>query len=73
LVYLCEAEVAHKEQRRIDMGGRIAHFPLLRSLEDFDFAAQPSLGSRQVCELATARWVANGDALLLLGPTEPTT
>lgn len=68
LVYLCEAEVAHKEQRRIDMGSRIAHFPYLRSLEDFDFAAQPSLDPRQVRELATGRWVANGDALLLLGP-----
>ena len=68
LVYLCEAEVAHKEQRRIDMGSRIAHFPYLRSLEDFDFSAQPALDPRQVRELATGRWVANGDALLLLGP-----
>ena len=68
LVYLCEAEVAYKEQRRIDMGSRIAHFPYLRSLEDFDFAAQPALDPRQVRELATGRWVANGDALLLLGP-----
>lgn len=68
LRYLCEAEVAHKEQRRIAMGSRIAHFPYLRSLEDFDFAAQPALDPRQVRELATARWVANGEALLLLGP-----
>lgn len=68
LCYLCEAEVAHKEQRRIDMAGRIAHFPFLRSLNDFDFSAQPSVDPGQVRELATARWVANGDCVLLLGP-----
>ena len=68
LRYLCEAEVAHKEQRRIDMAGRIAHFPFLRSLSDFDFSAQPSVDPGQVRELATARWVANGDCVLLLGP-----
>jgi DNA replication protein DnaC len=68
LLYLCEVEVAHKEQRRIAMGGKIAHFPFLRGLEDFDFAAQPSLDPGQVRELSTARWVANGDCVLLLGP-----
>jgi DNA replication protein DnaC/transposase len=39
-----------------------------RTLEQFEFDAQPSLDPKLVQELATARWVANGDALLLLGP-----
>lgn len=68
LALLCEAEVAHREQRRIQMGLGIARFPYLRTLDGFDFDAQPSLDPRQVRELATCRWVANGDALLLLGP-----
>jgi DNA replication protein DnaC len=33
-----------------------------------DEAAQPSLDPRQVRELAACRWVAHGEALLLLGP-----
>jgi DNA replication protein DnaC len=65
---LCEAEVAHREERRIRTGLGIAKFPHVRTLEGFDFAAQPSLGPKQVHELAACRWVANGDTLLIQGP-----
>ena len=68
LAYLCEAEVAHKDQRRIQMGLSIAKFPFVRTLEGFDYEAQPAVDPPQLRELATARWIANGDALLLLGP-----
>ncbi len=68
LALLCEAEMAHREERRIQRGMSIAKFPFVRTLEGFDFEAQPSLDPKQVRELATCRWVANGDALLLLGP-----
>ena len=59
LVLLCEAEVAHREERRIQMGLGIAKFPYVRTLEDFDFSAQPSLDPKQVRDLAACRWVAN--------------
>ena len=65
---LCAAEVAHREERRIQMGLSIAKFPYVRTLEGFDFAAQPSLDPKQVRELAACRWVANGDTLLVQGP-----
>lgn len=68
LAYLCEVEIARKDQRRTAMGVSIARFPAVRTLESFDFDAQPSIDKKQVRELATSRWVANGDALLLLGP-----
>jgi len=68
LALLCEAEVAHHEERRIQMGLGIAKFPCVRTLEGFDFAAQPSLDPKQVRELAACRWVANGDTLLVQGP-----
>jgi len=65
---LCERELDRRNERRITMATKIAHFPYLRDLDGFDFAAQPSLDKKQVRELAACRWVANGDALLLLGP-----
>ena len=68
LAYLCEREIARKDERRIEMAVKIAHFPTVRDLEGFDFTAQPSLDPRQVRELAACRWVAHGEALLLLGP-----
>jgi DNA replication protein DnaC len=68
LTLLCEAEVAHREERRMRMGMGIAKLPFVRTLEGFDFGAQPSLDQKQVRDLATCRWVAHGDALLVLGP-----
>jgi DNA replication protein DnaC len=68
LAFFCEAEIARKDQRRIAMGLSIAKFPFVRTLDDFDFEAQPSVDRKQISELATGRWIANGDSLLLLGP-----
>ncbi len=68
LYFLCKTEVSYKEERRITMGTKIAHFPFVRTLEDFDYEAQPSVDPKQIRELATCRWIANGDAVLLLGP-----
>jgi len=68
LALLCEREIARRNERRIEMASKIAHFPTVRELDGFDFAAQPSVDQKQIRELATCRWVAHGDALLLLGP-----
>jgi DNA replication protein DnaC len=68
LAFLCQREVARKDERRVEMASKIAHFPTLRDLDSFDFGAQPSLDRGQIRDLAACRWVAHGDALLLLGP-----
>ena len=68
LAFLCEREIARKDQRRIDMSFGLAKFPFVRDIAGFDFAAQPSLDRAQIRNLATGRFIANGDALLLLGP-----
>jgi DNA replication protein DnaC len=71
VVFLCEAEVARKDERRVHMAQSLAKFPYLRTLEDVEFDAQPSLDPRQIRDLATCRWIANGDALLVQGPPVP--
>jgi DNA replication protein DnaC len=68
LGFLCQREIARKDERRVEMGGKIAHFPTARDLAGFDFSAQPSLDPGHVRDLAACRWVAHGEALLLLGP-----
>ncbi|MFM1799875.1 MAG: putative Insertion sequence ATP-binding protein [Cyanobacteriota bacterium] len=68
LAWLCAAEVASKEQRRLSMAMTIAHFPFVRTLEGFEFEAQPSIDPGKIRDLATCRWVANGDNMVLLGP-----
>jgi DNA replication protein DnaC len=68
LEFFCEEEVKSKDYKRIQMGINLSKFPFARTLDQFDFAAQPSLDVGQLRELSSCRWVANGDALLLLGP-----
>ena len=43
-------------------------FPFVRDLAGFDFAAQPSIDRAQIRDLATGRFIANGENVLLLGP-----
>ena len=65
LAFLCQAEIARKDQRRIAMGTSIAKFPCVRTLEGFEFQAQPAVDPKQIRELALGRWIASGDSLLL--------
>lgn len=61
-------EVASKQRKRVAMGIQIAHFPSVKTLEDFDFRFQPSIDPKLVRELATGRFLANGENVLLFGP-----
>jgi DNA replication protein DnaC len=68
LIMLCEREIARKDHRRIDMALKLAHFPVVKELAGFEFDAQPSIDPKQIRDLAAARWIANGENVLLLGP-----
>ena len=68
LALFCEREIARRDQRRIDMSFGLARFPFVRDLAGFDFAAQPSIDKAQVREIASGRFIANGEAVLFLGP-----
>ena len=48
LAWLCVAEVARKDQLRMEMALRLARFPYVRTLEAFDFEAQPSIDPAQI-------------------------
>ncbi len=61
-------EVGAKQRKRVAMGIQIAHFPTVKTLEEFDFKFQPSLDQKLVRELATARYVAQAENVLLFGP-----
>ena len=50
-----------------DVSCRIAHFPSVKTLDDFDFKFQPSVDQRLVRELATGRFLAQAENVLLFG------
>jgi DNA replication protein DnaC len=68
LDHLLEAEVSGRYQREVEMKTILARFPIIKTLDQFDFAFQPSVSEKQVKELATMRFVANNENVLLLGP-----
>ena len=60
-------EVDAKQRTRVAMGLKIAHFPTVKTLDDFDFKFQPSVDQRLVRELATARFLGQAENALIFG------
>lgn len=63
-----DIEVSARVERDVTMKTRLARFPCVKPLEQFDFSFQPARNRAQIRELATARFVAHGENLLFLGP-----
>ena len=61
-------EVGAKTDKAVSLRTQLARFPYVKTLEAFDFKYQPSLDEKQIRELATCRFVDNGENVVLLGP-----
>ncbi len=68
LVQALETEWQGRYQRSIEARLRMARFPWLKTLDQFDFDFQPSLDKRQVRELAGMSFVERAHNVILLGP-----
>src|SRR6267378_4044060 len=51
---LLRGEVDSKQRKRVAMGTTIAHFPSVKTLDEFDFKSQPSIDQRLVCSSPAA-------------------
>jgi len=68
LVDLLTAERDVKRNRYIKTRTSLAHFPFIRTLEQFDFSFQPSIDERQIRELASLSFIAECSNAVFLGP-----
>jgi len=66
---LVSEEVSRKEQRGVQNRIKSARFPVLKSLDDFDYAFQPSIDRKKVGELSNLRFIDNNENILFLGPS----
>jgi DNA replication protein DnaC len=66
--HILDEELKSKQSKRVHMGIQIAHFPTVKTLDDFDFKFQPSVDGKLVKELATGTFIANAENILLFGP-----
>lgn len=65
---LLSAEAEAKDERAVTTRIRMARFPFQKTLEQFDFAFQPSIDQRKIKELSKLRFIDDGENLVFLGP-----
>ena len=65
---LLEEEMAARNERRLAIKQRLAHFPWVKTLDQLDFDFQPSVDEKKIRELATLRFVEQADVVLFTGP-----
>jgi DNA replication protein DnaC len=64
---LFAAELEEREQHAIGHRIREAHFPRLKTLEDFDFAQAPAVSAPQLWELASGGYIERAEPVVLIG------
>jgi DNA replication protein DnaC len=64
---LADYEVAHRDRNRQLRRIKAAHFPVLKELADFDYAAVPSLKPQQVLDLARGAYIGQAAPVILVG------
>ncbi len=69
LLALCELELVDRERRAAERRLKAARFPAAKTLDEFDFDAQPSVNKPLVLELAKGDWLDQRENLLLVGPS----
>lgn len=68
LTHALEAEWRGRQQRGIESRLRLARFPWIKTLDQFDFEFQPSLDRKVVRELAGVSFIERTENVVLLGP-----
>ncbi len=66
--HLLADELAARQERSITVRTKLAHFPVLKSLDSFEFDAQPSLDRKLLNTLHTLAFVDRAENVCLLGP-----
>lgn len=67
LQQVTELELLDRERRAAERRLKAARFPTLKTLDDFDFAAQPSLNKVLIAELMRCAFLDRRESVILLG------
>lgn len=68
LAILAEEEVNLRTESAIARRIKGAKFPLIKTLDTFDFAAQPAVKKKQILQLAECHFIAEKTNVIFLGP-----
>lgn len=67
LLQLCELELIDRERRAKERRIKAARFSTIKTLENFEFKAQPSVNKVLVTELMRCEWIDKRENVLLIG------
>jgi DNA replication protein DnaC len=67
LLQLCELELIDRERRASERRLKAAKFPTYKTLDTFDFKAQPSLNKVLITELMLGEYIDKRENILLVG------
>ena len=67
LLQLAERELLDRETRAAERRLKSAKFPCLKTLENFDFKAQPSINKLLVNQLMRGEYIENRESIILIG------
>ena len=69
LLQLCELELIERERKAAERRLKAARFPAPKLLDEFDFAARPSVNKLLLLELAKGEYIGKRENILLVGPS----
>lgn len=64
---LLEAELEERERTSVERRLKEAHFPRMKTLEEFDFAKTPHVSATEILSLAEGGYLARSEPILFLG------
>lgn len=65
---LVDDEIQVRRERLLNKRLKQAKLPFMKTLDDFDFAFNPSINRQQIKHLATSAFIANHENILMIGP-----
>lgn len=67
LTELTEIELSNKDSMAIKSCVKVANFPFLKEIKDFDFDYQPSIDKKKIMDLMTLRFIENTENIIFCG------
>ncbi len=68
LAKLLESEIEYRRKRKLARNMTGAHFPVLKSVSDFQFGKVKGITKNQISNLLDCRWIDKKENLLFFGP-----
>lgn len=69
LLQVCELELIERERKAAERRLKAARFPTAKTLDEFDFAARPSVNKPLVLDLVRGDYLTRHENVLLVGPS----